>query len=101
MSTYIMLASFTKQGIERIRESPDRLAAAQKAFRSVGAELKEFYLVTGGYDMVIIAEAPNAEAIAKVALLIGSLGNVRTETLRAFTEEEYKGIIAGLPAGTG
>lgn len=63
----------------------------------MGAELKQFSLVTGGFDMMVIAEAPNAEAIAKVALLIGSQGNVRTETLRAFIEEEYKGIIAGLP----
>ncbi|MFC2030116.1 GYD domain-containing protein [Chloroflexota bacterium] len=98
MSTYIILGSFTRRGIEKIRESPDRLAAAKKAFRAAGAELKQFYLVTGGFDMIVIAEAPDAETIAKVSLLIGSQGSVRTETLRAFTEEEYQGLIAGLPS---
>ena len=96
MSTYIMLTSFTKQGIERIRESPDRLAAANEAFRSVGAELKEFYLVMGQYDAVSISEAPDEETLARVILALGSQGNVQTETLRAFPEAEYRKIVSGL-----
>jgi uncharacterized protein with GYD domain len=59
--------------------------------------LKEFYLVMGKYDMVVISEAPDDEAAAKVALSIGAGGAVRTETLRAFTEDEYREIIAALP----
>ncbi len=97
MSTYITLISWTQKGIENVKKSPDRLDVAKKAFQAVGAELKEFYLVTGEYDMVIVSEAPNDETVAKLALSIGSAGDVRTKTLRAFTEDEYRKIIAGLP----
>ena len=97
MPTYISLLSYTQKGIENIKESPARLDRAKVAFRAVGAEIKEFYSVTGRYDMVIICEAPDDETVAKIALATGSLGNTRTETLRAFTEEEYRKIIAGLP----
>lgn len=97
MATYITLLRFTQQGIENIKESPDRLDAAKQAFRAMGAELKEFYLVTGSYDAVIIAEAPDDETVAKLALSVSKQGNVRTETLRAFTEDEYRKIISALP----
>jgi uncharacterized protein with GYD domain len=97
MPTYISLLRFTQQGIEKIKESPARLDAAKKAFKSLGAELKEFYLVTGAYDIVIISEAPNDEVVAKLALSIGAQGSVRTETLRAFKEDEYRKIISALP----
>ena len=97
MATYIMLVGWTQKGIKNVKESPDRLDAAKKVFQDAGAELKEFYLVMGQYDMVVVAEAPDDETVAKVALAIGSLGNVRTETLRAFTEEEYRKIIAAVP----
>ena len=97
MPTYVFLLRFTQQGIEKIKESPARLDAAKKAFKSLGAELKEFYLVTGAYDAIIISEAPNDEVIAKIALSTGALGNVRTETLRAFKEGEYRNIISALP----
>jgi len=97
MPTYISLLRFTQQGIEKIKESPARLDAAKKAFKSLGAELKEFYLVTGAYDIVIISEAPNDGVMAKLALSIGAQGSVRTETLRAFKEDEYRKIISALP----
>lgn len=63
----------------------------------MGAQVKEFYSVMGRYDTVFIVEAPDDETIAKAALFVGSLGTVRTETLRAFTEDEYRKIIAALP----
>jgi len=97
MATYISLLSFTQQGIETIKESPARLDAAKELFRSVGAELKEFYLVTGQYDAVVVTEGPDDETAAKLVLKIGSLGSVRTETMRAFPEEEYKKIVAAIP----
>jgi uncharacterized protein with GYD domain len=97
MPTYISLLRFTQQGIEKIKESPARLDAAKQAFKSLGAELKEFYLVTGAYDIVLISEAPNDEVMAKLALSIGAKGSVRTETLRAFKEDEYRKIISALP----
>lgn len=97
MATYIMLIQYTQKGIENIKESPARLDRAKEQFKAMGAELKEFYLVSGQYDIVVIAEAPDHETISKVALSVGSVGAVRTETLRAFTEDEYRRIIVALP----
>ncbi len=99
MATYIMLFGFTKQGIMNIRESPARVEAARKTFQTAGAKVKDFYAVMGmgQYDTIFILEAPDDEAIAKAALAIGSLGNVRTKTHRAFTDAEYKRIVAALP----
>jgi uncharacterized protein with GYD domain len=59
--------------------------------------LKQFYLVIGQYDIVSVVEAPDDETMAKIALSLGSQGNIRTETLRAFTEDEYREMISGLP----
>ena len=97
MPTYVTLLRFTQKGIEAIKEGPPRLDAAKEAYRTAGAKLKEFYLVTGKYDAIVIAEAPDDETAVKLSLEIGSKGNVRIETSRAFTEEEYRRIIAGLP----
>lgn len=97
MATYITLLSYTQQGIENIKDGPNRLDAAKEAFKAMGAELKEYYLVMGQYDAVVISEAPNDETIAKLALSIGSKGSIRTETFRAFSEDEYRKVIASLP----
>jgi len=97
MPTYISLISFTQNGIENIKESPTRLDAAKEAFRAMGAELKEFYMVMGQYDLVVISEAPDDETVTKLVLMIGSKGSIRTETIRAYTEDEYRKIIASLP----
>ena len=97
MATYITLLKYTDQGIKTIKESPSRLEKARQLLKSLGGELKSFYLVQGRYDAIVIAEAPNDEVAAKFALASGSQGNVRTETTRAFTEEEYRRIISGLP----
>jgi uncharacterized protein with GYD domain len=97
MPTYISLLNFTQQGIEKIKESPARLDKARQAFKAMGAELKAFYLVMARYDAVVISEAPNDETVGKLVLMIGAQGNIRTETLRAFTEDEYRKMIAALP----
>lgn len=97
MATYVSLLKFTDQGIRHIKEGPARLDMAKKAFQAGGAELKQFFLLMGEYDILLVAEAPNDETVAKVALSLGSLGNVRTQTIRAFTEAEYRKLIAGLP----
>ncbi len=97
MATYIILVRWTEKGIENVKDSPNRLDAAKKVFQAAGAELKEFYLVQGRYDIVVVSEAPDDETASRVALAIGSRGAVRTETLRAFTEDEYRKIIAALP----
>ena len=97
MATYICLLRFTQQGIENIKESPARLDKGKQAFRAMGGELKEWYLVMGRYDAVAVAEAPDDETMAKLSLAIGSAGAIQGETLRAFPEEEYRKIIAALP----
>ena len=97
MPTYIILLHYTQQGIGDIKESPKRLDAAKQAFRAMGAELKQWYLVMGQYDAVVIGEAPDDETVMKIALSIGARGAIRTETLRAFTEDEYRKLIAALP----
>jgi uncharacterized protein with GYD domain len=97
MPTYISLLNFTQQGIEKIKESPARLDRARQAFKEMGAELKSFHLVMGRYDAVVISEAPNDDTVGKLVLMIGAQGNVRTETLRAFAEDEYRKMIAALP----
>ncbi len=97
MPTYISLLRYTQQGVQNIKESPARLEAAKKVFQAMGAELKQWYLVMGQYDAVVVSEGPDDETAAKLALIIGAQGNIRTETLRAFTEEEYRKLIASLP----
>jgi uncharacterized protein with GYD domain len=96
MATYISLLRYTDQGIRSIKDSANRLDAAKKAFQAAGGELKQFYLAMGKYDLVIIAEAPEDETVARITLALGSLGNVRTETMRVFPEGEFRKIIASL-----
>jgi uncharacterized protein with GYD domain len=97
MPTYIGLVKFTAQGISNIKGSPARIDAAKEVYKSFGAELKAIYVTLGQYDLVTITEAPDDETAAKLSLAIGSAGNVTSQTLRAFTEEEYGQIIAALP----
>src|SRR5438552_790650 len=96
MPTYISLINFTQKGAESIKDGPKRLDAAKERFRAAGAELKAFYLVTGQYDAVAISEAPNDEVVVKLSLRTAAMGNVRTETLRAFNEDEYRRIVASI-----
>ncbi len=97
MPTYITLMRFTPQGVKEIKESPARLDTAKKAIKAAGGELKQFYLTFGKYDGVVIAEHPNDETAARMALATGSQGSVQTETFRAFTEDEYRKLIKNLP----
>jgi uncharacterized protein with GYD domain len=96
MATFISLVRYTDQGIRNIKESPSRLDAAKKAFQAAGGELKEFYLAMGKFDIVIVSEAPDDEAAARVSLALGSLGNVRTQTMRVFPEAEFRKIVGSL-----
>jgi uncharacterized protein with GYD domain len=96
MPTYISFLKFTQQGAQNIKDSPKRLDAARRAYQAAGAKLKDFYLVMGRYDAVVIADAPDEATVAKLAMAVGALGNVRTETMRAFTEDEYRKIVASL-----
>ena len=97
MPTYITLVNYTQKGIENIKESPARLEKVKAAMKAAGGEFKAFYLTIGHYDIVVVSEAPNDAAYATTMMAIASAGAVRTETLKAFTESEYKEIIAALP----
>ena len=97
MPTYISLVNWTDQGVRNIKESPQRFDAFKKGVEAAGGKVIGFYLTMGRHDMVVIIEAPSDEAAATVMLSVGRLGNVRTETLKAFPEAEYRKIIAKIP----
>jgi uncharacterized protein with GYD domain len=96
MPTYIAMLKWTPQGLRDIKQSPSRLDAARKGFEAAGAKMKDFYMVSGHYDMIAVIEAPDYTAVAKAVLDLASRGSVTTETCRAFTENEYRQIIGGL-----
>jgi len=90
------LLDFTQKGVESIKDGPRRLDAAKERFRKAGAELKAFYLTTGQFDAVAISEAPNDEVVVKLAMTTAAQGNIRTQTCRAFTEDEYRKLASSL-----
>lgn len=96
MPHYVTLARYTHQGISKIKDSPSRLDAARKAAEADGGKLLSWYLTMGHYDAVYISEFPNDEAYAKFTLSVGALGNISTETLKAFNEAEYRKIVGSL-----
>ena len=96
MPHFVTLIRYTQQGISRIKESPARLDAAKKAAESAGGKIHAWYLTMGRYDAVLISEFPSDEAGAQFTLSVGAMGNVTTETLKAFTETEYRKIVGGL-----
>lgn len=97
MPTYIALIDYTEQGIANIRDSPDRLDEARELAESMGGVFKDWYLTFGEHDAVAIVEFPDDETYTQFALVVNQLGNVSTTTLKAFTEEEYREVIAGIP----
>ncbi len=96
MSTYILLINYTQQGIENVKESPARLDKARDLLQTLGGEVKDFYLTMGSCDVVVVIDAPDDQTVAKFVLAAGSHGNVRTTTLRAFPETEFRTIIESL-----
>jgi uncharacterized protein with GYD domain len=97
MPTYIALLKWTPQGLQSLKQSPSRLDAARRGFESAGVRMKDFYMVTGQYDMVAIVEAPDDVTLATAILAAAAQGSITTETCRAFNEDEYRQIVTGLP----
>jgi len=91
-----MLANWTDQGAQKVRESPRRLDIAKKELADMGGQLKSVYMTMGEYDLIMVYEAPDDAVAARFTLLLGSLGSVRTKTLKAFPEAAYREIIASL-----
>lgn len=96
MATYLALCQWTQKGIEAVKESPSRLDRFKEAVRSAGGSVKGFYMTMGRYDFAVVLEVPDDATAAKIALATARLGNARTETLRAFTEDEYRKILGEL-----
>lgn len=92
MPTFITLTNFTDQGIKNVKDSPDRLQAFKAAAEKVGLKVKDVYYTTGAHDIVVISEG-TGEAMTAALLKIGSMGNVRTQTMRGFSPEEFKKIL--------
>ncbi len=97
MAKFISLVKYTAAGIDKIKESPNRLDGFKQLCESMGATVEGFFLTMGRYDIVVIVDAPDLKTAAKVILATGSAGAVSTETLPAFTEEEFRQVISELP----
>jgi uncharacterized protein with GYD domain len=97
MPTYLALMRWTKEGLEQIKESPSRLDAGKKAIEAAGGKVKSFYMLMGEYDMALVVETPDDETLARISLSLAASGSTRSETHRAFTEDEYRKIISSIP----
>ena len=96
MTTYIVLSTFTDQGIKNVKETTKRAAAAKEMAKKFGATMREVYWTLGAYDIVAIVDAPDDASIAAFGLALAGGGNVRAQTLRAMSQEEMQGVLAKL-----
>jgi uncharacterized protein with GYD domain len=96
MSKYIILVNWTQQGVQAVKNSPERWDAAKELARKHGATFETIYMTMGQYDLVTILDAPNDETAAKISLQLAMGGSLRSTTLKAFGEDEYRKIIASL-----
>ena len=93
MATYVVLASFSDQGIKNVKQTIERADAFKQMAKKAGATVKDMYWTIGSRDVVVICDAPDDETATSLLLSVGSRGNVRSETLRAFSFEEMKKIL--------
>jgi uncharacterized protein with GYD domain len=97
MPAYIILVNFTDQGIHNVKDTVKRARGVEQALKAVGGRKIGIWWTMGQYDMAFIAEGPDDETAMRVVLGVAMQGNVRTTTLKAFSEEEMEHIVAGLP----
>ena len=97
MPLFIISTSWTDQGIRNVKDAPKRSKAARALGKKLGVEIKQIYLTSGDSDLLVIVDAQDGDSVAKFAMAISSLGNVRTRTSRAWTETEFTKLIAELP----
>jgi uncharacterized protein with GYD domain len=96
MATYIVLSSFTDQGVRNVKDTTKRADAVRELAKKFGVTAKEIFWTLGRYDVVAIFEAPDDASMTALGLALGAAGNVRTQTLRAFSREEMNGVLAKL-----
>ena len=94
MPTFVTLMNWTDQGIKSFKDTTDRAEAARAAWKPLGITLKDIYWTIGPYDLVCIVEAPDPESLTAALLTLGSQGNLRSTTLRAFSADEMRAVIA-------
>jgi uncharacterized protein with GYD domain len=97
MPTFILSLNWTDQGIRGVKEAPKRSQAAKELAKKLEVDIKQVYLTSGEHDLLLIVETPSGDNVAKLALALGSLGNVRTSTARAWPEAEFQNLISELP----
>ena len=97
MATYVSLLQFTDQGIRNVKDTTKRAEAAQALATKLGVKALEILWTLGPYDLVLIGEAPDDETMTAYCLSLASLGNVKTQTLRAFRAKEFDAILAKIP----
>ena len=97
MLTFMLSLNWTDQGIRAVKDAPKRAQAARDLAKKVGVEIKQVYLTSGDSDLVLFVDAPNGDNIAKFALALGAVGNVRTRTARAWSEAEFVKLVSELP----
>src|SRR6202023_1205573 len=97
MPTFILSLNWTGRGIRTVKEAPKRSQAAKKLAKKLGVEIKQVYLPSGESDLLLIVESPSGDNVAKVALATGSLGNVRTRTVRSWSEPEFAKLLSEVP----
>jgi uncharacterized protein with GYD domain len=98
MANYIALVNFTDQGVRHIQQTTERAKALINAASNLGVKIKEIYWTMGAFDAVITAEARDDETVTAFAMSMGALGNIRTQTLRAFSADEVNKILEKVPA---
>jgi len=96
MATYIVLASFTEQGIRNVKSTTKRAGEVSELAKRYGVTAKDFYWTLGRHDVVAIFDAPDDASMTALGLALGSMGNVRTETLRAFSKAEMDTLLGKL-----
>ena len=94
---FISSLNWTEQGMRSLKDAPKRAQAARDMAKKMGVEIKELYLTSGDTDMVAILETANGDNVAKFAVAIGAMGNIRTRTVRAWTQAEMQKMISELP----
>jgi len=97
MPLFIVTINWTDQGIRSVKDAPKRSQAARELAKKLGVEIKQIYLTSGDSDLLAIMEAPSGDNIAKLAMAIGAQGNIRTRTVRAWSEPEFMKLISELP----
>ncbi|MBR0876759.1 uncharacterized protein with GYD domain [Bradyrhizobium japonicum] len=93
MVTYVVLGNFTDQGARNVKDSPKRADAFKEMAKTFGVTVKEIVWTQGRYDVVTVLEAPDETAAMSLSLSLSALGNVRTETLRAFSAADMTKIV--------